>query len=87
MEFTDFQAGTDYDNDDSEFDPPENNADKNFLGDSQQQQCTSLNFYRKSHNQLHEIFDALNNRSDDNCKLDTRDLQHEMYWEIDRSFV
>ena len=87
MEFIDFQARTDYDNDDSEFDPPEYNADKIFLGDSQQQQGTSLNFYRKFHNQSHEIFDALNNRSDDNCKLDTRDLQPEMYWEIDRSFV
>ena len=47
----------------------------------------SLNFYRKFHNQSREIFDALNDRSDDSCKLDTRDLQPEIYWEIDKSLV
>lgn len=48
--------------------------DKKFLDSSQQQQGTSLNFYRKFRNQSREIFDALNDRSDDSCKLDTRDL-------------
>ena len=34
-----------------------------------------------------EISGALNDRSDDNCKLDTQDLQPEMCWEIDRDCV
>lgn len=36
---------------------------------------------------MREISDMLNNRSDDNCRLDTRDLQLEMYWEIDIDYV
>ena len=33
------------------------------------------------------MHDVLNGKSDDNCKLDTHDLQPEIYWETDRSFA
>ena len=87
MEFINFQAEVDDGNGDLERDFAENNEDGKFTDDSQQEPSTSLSFDRRFHNQSREIRDALNGRSDDNCKLDTLDLQPEMYWEIDRSFV
>lgn len=65
----------------------ENEADKNFLDDDQELQDTSLKFCRKFHSQSREMSPALNNRSNANCKLDTHDLQPEIYWETERSFV
>ena len=58
-----------------------------IIKDDINQQGTSINVYRKFHNQSCGIFDALNDQSDDGSKLDKHDLQPEMYWEIDRSFV
>ena len=37
----------------------------------------SVNFYRKFHNQIHNIY-ALNDRSDNDYKLDKHDLQPEI---------
>ena len=83
MEFIDFQAEVhDSDNYNLELDFVENDEDKNFV-DSQKEPGTSLNFYRKFHNQSREIQDDLNDRSDNIWKSDIRDLQPEMYWEID----
>ena len=84
MEFIDFQAEVDdSDNDNLELDFVENDEDKNFVDISQKEPGTSLNFYRKFHNQSREIHDDLNDRSDNIWKSDIRDLQPEMYWEID----
>ena len=46
-----------------------------------------LNFYKKFLFQQCEISDTLNDRSDDNCKLDNCDVQPEMYQEMDRDHV
>ena len=84
MEFIDFQAEVDdSDNDNLELDFVENDEDKNFVDISQKEPGTFLNFYRKFHNQSREIYDDLNDRSDNIWKSDIRDLQPEMYWEID----
>ena len=40
---------------------------------------SSVNFYRRFHNQTRKVFEALNDRIEDNCKLDRRDLQPEIY--------
>ena len=88
MEFIDFQAEVDdSESNNLELYFVENDEDKNFVDDSQEDRIISLNFYRKFHNQSREIHAALNDRSNNNCKLGTRDLQSEMYWEIDRGFV
>ena len=55
--------------------------------DVNSQQGSSVNFYRRFHNQTRKVFEALNDRIEDNCKLDRRNLQPEIYWEIDKSFV
>ena len=55
--------------------------------DDTQRQESGETFYRKLHTQSREIHNALNNRGNDNCKLDTRNLQSEMYWEIDRGLL
>ena len=60
----------------------EDSNDKKFIDDYQQQE-SGLTFYRKFHNQPREIQDALDDRSEDNCELSIRDLEPEMYWEID----
>ena len=83
MEFVDFKAEVVDDTAKLELDYEED-IYKIFLDDRQQEQDTSINFYRKFQNQPHEISDALNDRSEDNCKLNIRDLQPEMYWEIYR---
>lgn len=87
MQFIDFQA-EDVDGTvrfDLEYE--EDATDKIFLDGGRQEQCTSLNFYRKFHDQSREISNALNDRSEDNCRLDTRHLQPEMYWETVRDHV
>ena len=91
MEFIDFQAEVEDDDNDTannnlELGFAKNEEDKNFVNDSRQKPDTSLSFDRFL-NQSPEIHNALNDRSNDNCKLDTHNLQPEMYWEIDRSFV
>ena len=86
MEFVGFEAEVVDDTNKLELDYEED-TDKSFLDDGQQKQSTSLNFYRKFQNQSQKISDALNDRSDDNCKLDIRDLQPEMYWEINRNHI
>ena len=73
MEFVDYEAEVVDDTDKLELDYEEEDTDKNFLDDSQQEQGTSLIFHRKFHNKSSEISDALNDRSNDNCKLGTRD--------------
>ena len=55
---------------------------KHFAGNKQIASASG-----RLYNHSRETHDALNDRSDNNCKLDTRDLQDEMYWEIDWSFV
>lgn len=85
MELIDFEAVVD-DIDKLELDYEED-TNNFFLDNSQQEQGTFLYFYRKFHNQAHEISDTLNHKSNNNCKLDTRDLQPEMYREIDRDHV
>ena len=64
----------------------EDSNDKKFIDDYQQQE-SGVSFYIKFHNQSREIQDALDDRSEDNCKLDIRDLQPEMYWEIVRDLL
>ena len=71
MEFVGFEAEVVDDTNKLELDYEED-TDKSFLDDGQQKQSTSLNFYRKFQNQSQKISDALNDRSDDNCKLDIR---------------
>ena len=86
MEFTDFQAKVDdSDNDKLKLDFVKIDEHKNFGDNTQEKSVAYLNFYRKFHNQSREIRYVLNNRSDE--KLDIRDLQSKMYWEIDRSVV
>ena len=86
MEFIDFEAeiidNFSRDNENQKDDI----ADKIFNNDGDNQDV-SVNFYSRFHNQTRDIFDAVNDHSDDNCKLDKRTLQPEMYWEIDRSFA
>ena len=65
----------------------ENKEVKKFIDDSQKKPGTSLNFYRRFHNQSCEICDALNYKNDNNCKLNTRNLQLETYCKIDRNFI
>ena len=65
----------------------ENNEVKKFIDDSQKKPGTSLNFDRRFHNQSCEICDALNDKNDNNCKLNTRNLQLETYCKIDRNFL
>ena len=86
MRFVDFEANIVDDTGKLELDYEED-AHKNFLDDSQQQQGTSLNFYRKFNNQSRKISDTLKERRDGIRKLDTRDLQPEMYWEINSDHV
>ena len=64
----------------------EDSNDKKFIDDYQQQE-SGVSFYIKFHNQSREIQDALDDRSEDNCKLSIRDLEPEMYWEIDRDLL
>ena len=64
----------------------EDSNDKKFIDDYQQQE-SDVSFYRKFHNQSREVQDALDDRSEDNCKLDIRDLQPEMYLKIDRDLL
>ena len=88
MEFIDFQPEVDdSDNDNLELDFVENDEGKCLVDDSQEESGISSDFYRKFHNQSLEIRDVVDDRGDKNCKLDIRDLKHEMYWEIDWSFV
>ena len=88
MEFIDFQPDVDdSDNDNLELDFVENDEGKCLVDDRQEESGISSDFYRKFHNQSREIRDVINDRGDKNCKLDICDLKHEMYWEIDWSFV
>ena len=84
MELADFEAEV-IDDADGLDEEKENTEDQQILDGSEQ--GTSLNFCRKFHNQSREISDALNDSSDDGCKLNTRDLQPEMYWDGDCEHV
>lgn len=58
-----------------------------FVDDEESELCDSLSWYRRFHSQFDELSDTLNDRSDDNCQIDSRNLQCEMYWEINREHI
>lgn len=58
MQFIDFEAEVFHDTDRLVFDHEEEVTGKKSFGHSQQGQGTFLNFYRKFHNQSHEISHA-----------------------------